>query len=182
MRAQEKAFDIGRAVGKHPLASRLFCFVERALPLQRLARSGRVVAFRHPRPSYDPHILVVPTTPFPALGTPSLTPEQRASLLWEMVQLARPLAVPSAADWQMVINGGTRQDIGQVHGHLIHTRSASTAMPLQLNDPESHPAGWKSLLDRVHQAATVPGNGYSVIFSFQPDEGVAMVFSESLRP
>jgi diadenosine tetraphosphate (Ap4A) HIT family hydrolase len=181
MRIQEKAFDIGRAIGKHPLASRLFCLVERALPLQRLARSGQVVAFRHPRPSYDPHILVVPTTPFPALATSSMTVARKSALLWEMVTLARSLTDPSQTEWQMVINGGERQDIGQVHGHLIHASGAAAGPSWDLGDPERETDGWNGLLDRVHRASQVPSNGYSVTFHFEPGDRLTVTFSESAR-
>lgn len=181
MQLQAKAFDIGRALGKHPLTSRLFCLVERFLPLKRLARGSRVVAFRHPRPSYDPHILVVPTMPFPTLSTSSLPVAQKAALLWEMIELAHTLATPSRSTWQMVINGGERQDIGQVHGHLIHARSNQTGMGLPLSDSKTNLSAWNGVFSRVEQAAGIPGNGYSVILNFQPDDSVTVVFSESLR-
>ncbi len=181
MRVQEKAFDIGRAIGKHPLASRLFCLVERFLPLQRLARSGTIVAFRHPRPSFDPHILVVPTVPFPSLDASSLTIARKSAILWEMATVARSLADPAPAQWQMVINGGVRQDIGQVHGHLIRAEGDRTATGWTLRDPRLESEGWESLFDRIHQATGVPGNGFSVTFRFAPNNCLVASFSESAR-
>ena len=181
MRVQEKAFDIGRALGKRPFVSRLFCLVERALPLQRLARSHMAVACRHPRPGYDPHILVVPTTPFPTLATSSLPVARKSELVWEMVALARPLADPTQAQWQMIINGGQRQDIGQVHGHLIHAASDAIGPMREMDDPTSDPDEWNRLFDRIHRAAGVPANGFSVTFHFRPAERIAASFSESAR-
>ena len=68
MRLQEKAFDIGRAIGKHRAASRLFCLVEPVLPLNRLGRSAHCVAFPHPRPPDHPHNHIGPTPSWPGKG------------------------------------------------------------------------------------------------------------------
>jgi diadenosine tetraphosphate (Ap4A) HIT family hydrolase len=181
MWVRRKAFAIGRAIGKRPMASRLFCLVEPALPLQRLARSGQVVAFRHPRPSYDPHILVVPTTPFPALEALSFSVPGKSVLVWEMAALARLLTHTSQVQWQMIINGGQRQDIGQVHGHVIHGGDELSGPAWDLDNPESNPDGWNQLFDRVHRASQVPSNGYSVTLHFASGDRLTAAFSESVR-
>ncbi|MCA9834720.1 MAG: HIT domain-containing protein [Thermomicrobiales bacterium] len=168
------AFNIGRRIGKHPLASRVFYLSERFLPVERLARSEHVAAFRHPRPSWIPHILIVPTTPFPELVTSKLSLERKSEILGEMLALAQQVAATEDTDasWFVIINGGIRQEIGQVHGHLIHE-------PHDVGEPTHSIAtanGWKPLLETLQRANEVPDNGYSLVILL--DQEIAWV-SES---
>lgn len=179
MRFRELAFDIGRTIGKRPVASWIFCLTERALPLHRLARSRRCVAFCHPRPVARPHVLVVPTTPFPSLAHARIADGKKVALLWEMLQLAGEVTAGHDADWRLVVNGGTRQDIGQVHGHLMHDDLEASANPIDLDDPAIQPHGWEHLLHHVETAHNTPNNGYSVTFRFQSSGGVVASLSES---
>lgn len=179
MTLRELAFDIGRKLGKHRATSRIFCLLERALPLHRLGRSQHCVAFDHPRPSWQPHILIVPTTPFPALSTDRLTVQQKSELIWEMVMLARTVTRENDADWRMVINGGKRQDIGQVHGHLIHADREPPTDAIALADPAVQPGGWEQLFARVRRADAVPGNGYSTIFRLLADDSTMASLTHS---
>lgn len=179
MRLRESAFKIGRMIGKRPIASGLFCVTERALPLHRLARSRRCVAFCHPKPTYSPHVLVVPTTPFPSLAHSRMEPAKKAELLWEMIQLARDVTADHDADWRVVINGGSRQDIGQVHGHLIHDVAEPSAYSVDVHDPAEQLGGWEHILRWIEAAESIPGNGYSVTFRLLPEKKVVASFSES---
>lgn len=179
MRIRELAFDIGRTIGKRPAASWIFCLSERALPLHRLARSRRCVAFCHPRPIARPHVLVVPTTPFPSLAHARTANDKKVALLWEMLQLAREVTADHDADWRLVINGGTRQDIGQVHGHLMYDDLEVPTHSIDIDDPTVHPHGWEQLLHSIETAHRIQNNGYSVTFRFQSSGGVVASFSES---
>ncbi|MCO5228201.1 MAG: hypothetical protein M9934_07945 [Thermomicrobiales bacterium] len=167
------AFSIGRRMGKHPLTARVFCLLERMLPVERLARSEHCVAFHHPRPSWNPHILVVPTVPFPAIGTQTIQSQQQFALMWEMVQLANRVADDLNLDdsLTMTINGGTRQEIGQMHGHLTTLLPASdTIVSLVLGDPDIDPEPWNALLHTWCSIAAVPGSGYSLMMDIRGEE------------
>jgi diadenosine tetraphosphate (Ap4A) HIT family hydrolase len=158
------AFRLGRALGKHPLAGRVFCLTERMLPVKRIVREEGLVAFHHPRPIDDPHILIVPTRPFATLTSDRISERQKASIIWQMVQMARRLANQFApnAGWTLIINGGNRQDIGHVHGHLIqsHSRTNATGRPLQ--DPELDLSFWNQIFAELGQAERIPDNGFSL--------------------
>jgi hypothetical protein len=81
----------------------------------------------------------------------------------------------------MIINGGQRQDIGQVHGHVIHGGDELSGPAWDLDNPENNPDGWNQLFDRVHRASQVPSNGYSVTFQFATGDRLTAAFSESVR-
>ena len=141
------------------------------------------MAFIHPRPSYDPHILIVPTTPFAALVTPGMKVEDQSLRLWEMIELARAvIAVTPGVGWQMIVNGGIRQDVGQVHGHLVHAQEILPVNSVvEVADPSAGLVPWIALFDELTPAASRPDNGYSLIFDLATDGPVAAWITES-RP
>lgn len=170
------AFGIGRRIGKHPLAGRIFCLAERWLPLKRVARTHTLVAFHHPRSIANPHVLIVPTRPLPSLTAPMRSSENRAETIWQMVILAREIGLNmhAAAAWQMVINGGNRQDIGQMHGHLLLDHTSPTA-----SDAIDSAGDLLPFLERLRDIARVPDAGYSLVIRWKEDGDVwAIVTSE----
>lgn len=168
-------FSLGRRLGKSRITSTIFCLVEGLLPLQRLRRNHVAVAFMHPRPSYDPHILVVPTVPFPSLHSSQLSTSRKADLLWNVFLLARTttMGTDPNAPWHLIINGGSRQDIGQVHGHLIHSDSEPPLTTIVLGDPASSLEGWTTLFDQITRAAESTSPAYSLEIAISMDGGFA---------
>lgn len=153
-------------MGKHPITSRVFCLVERFLPLDRVIRTESCIAFRHPRPTWDPHILVVPTTPFPEIGSPKIPLSRQFALIWEMANVAGIVVreLELAGTHTMIINGGVRQDIGQVHGHLTPIPPPTQfTVEITLQDPSLNDDAWQTLLAAWKDAATRRQNGYSLI-------------------
>lgn len=154
------AFSIGRRIGKHSLAGRIFCLTERWLPLERVARTRTLVAFHHPRPVANPHVLIVPTRPISSLTSPSVPGKTRAEVIWSMLTLARQVGsdLDPDADWQMVINGGTRQEIGQLHGHLLLDHAAAGE-----DGVADSPASLLPFLDQLQSISLAPNAGYSLV-------------------
>lgn len=166
------AFEIGRRIGMHPAASWLFCRIEKWLPLDRIARRGSLVAFHHPRPTQHPHVLIVPTTPVASLVSHRKSEPELAVLIWEMVELARGIApqLPPAETWQLVINGGTRQHIGQLHGHLLHGASRAGQDSLLVHDPADDMTAWRRIFAGIANEATTPGSGYSLFIRWSTND------------
>lgn len=177
MRINRIAFQVGRRIGKHPLAGWLFCLCERLLPLNRLARQEGLVAFHHPRPTADPHVLIVPTRPVSSLTSDRLADKARAQLLWNMIELAQKLTpqLPESDCWQLVINGGSRQDIGQLHGHLLHASDGLTDVPREGSLPGSGPTVWQEVFDELRKADQVPDDGFSLIFHWKSQGPITAV-------
>ncbi len=170
MTLQERAFSVGRAIGKRPVATWLFCATERLLPIQRLARSRHAVALVHPRPAYDPHLLVVPSRPFPTLATGSMPTHRKAALLWDVITLAAQVANDQEpqAGWKLVFNGGSRQDIGHVHGHLLlNDISAERSYGWTLTDPADDLTAWDEVFRRIETLASDTRCGYSLVITWE---------------
>lgn len=160
----ELAFSVGRRIGKHPLSGRLFCLTERWLPVDKIAREDGLVAFHHPRPIAVPHVLIVPTRPFSSLTTDRLSEAEKSQIVWSMVQFARQVSeeLPVSNEWQLVINDGTRQDIGQVHGHLLQAPQNQGEAENSLTDPAIQPGTWSEIFTVLRVAERVPNSGYSL--------------------
>jgi histidine triad (HIT) family protein len=93
-----------------------------ALPVRKVATTPTVIAFHHPRPSWDTHILLVPK-----VGIPSLLKLDQANeaIVLEIMLLADRIGRDLAASGQehrplsLIVNGGAYQDVGQLHFHLV---------------------------------------------------------------
>lgn len=164
----EYAFRISRLVGKHPIAGVLFCSTERLLPVKRIAREKGLVAFHHPRPIANPHILIIPTRPISSITTSHMDDEAKAKTLWNMISLARQpvFRVMSEDALMLLINGGSRQDIGQLHGHLLPSDCVPDNSYLRLVDPQSELTAWVELMQQLRTANAIPDTGFSLIFQW----------------
>jgi histidine triad (HIT) family protein len=95
-----------------------FAHLSALLPVRRVGETEQVVAFHHPRPSWQPHILFVPKVGIASLL--DVRPEQ-VSLVRGLIQFALDTASREsfgADGFALLVNGGTYQDVGQLHFHL----------------------------------------------------------------
>jgi histidine triad (HIT) family protein len=86
-----------------------------------VAESDHLLAFHHPVPGFQPvHVLLVPKFSAPSLV--QLTRARREQLAGE-VELLAPQVVDEAgtsdAGFLVLVNGGSRQDVAQVHFHVL---------------------------------------------------------------
>ncbi|MHB0876175.1 MAG: HIT domain-containing protein [Anaerolineae bacterium] len=87
------------------------------LPVERLAETDHVVAFRHPRPSYATHILIVPR----AAVADFLALDASSPILRDVVAVAQDLVrrLGLEGGYRLIVNGGANQDVAQLHWHLV---------------------------------------------------------------
>lgn len=177
--ARRLAFDGARRIGKRDIATYLFCLSESFLPLRRIGRSADTVAFHHPKPSWEGHALVTPTRRCPALLHPRWPLASRAGALLAMLDLATRVTPESGAPYRyLIVNGGHRQDIGHLHGHLAATLEqagfAGEVDPARdrqrcvvFDNVSLTPNGlatWLTALESRQQDWQQPGAGFSTIF------------------
>ncbi len=101
------------------MISWFFAHFSLLLPVKRVYESDRLIAFRHPRPSYPVHILLVPKKAIP--GIDDLKPVDNGLLL-EIMNTAQNLAEkidPKNSHYRLVLNAGAYQDVPQLHFHLV---------------------------------------------------------------
>ena len=99
-----------------------FTHLSSLVPVQRLYETDVVVAFRHPRPAYPLHILIVPKRPVRSLQ--ALAPADGV-LLQEVVAAAQHLVGQLGLErrgYRLIVNGGRYQDVPQLHFHLVSGR------------------------------------------------------------
>lgn len=109
------------------------------LPLKRLQETPECIAFAHPKPAYEHHLLIVPKKSIPnllALGK---------ELHYAMALLATAQNIVANLNWRpgsyvFCANGGSRQDIPQVHFHLyagtppLFSMEGASGAPVQVDE------------------------------------------------
>ena len=112
-----------------------FAHLSALLPVRRVVETRRVIAFRHPRPSWARHVLFVPKMPIPSLLA---VRAEQVAVVRELFGLALRVAAregPDREGFVVLVNGGAYQDVGQLHVHL-----ASPAPELWYSCPDEVPA------------------------------------------
>lgn len=115
-------FHLARNDLTGPIVRWVFAHAAWILPVRTVATSSTIVAFHHPKPSWDTHILLVPK-----VGIPSLMQLDQATepIVLEIMLLADTIGRDIAKSGQndhalsLIVNGGAYQDVGQLHFHLV---------------------------------------------------------------
>lgn len=114
-------------MAKGPLMGRVvgyaFQYCGWAIPVKKEYSSADVIAFRHPQPSYENHIIISPKRAVKNL-------QQMASdslcgyfvKIWEAVQAICAMLPEYQDAFVIVANGGKRQEVQQVHFHMLTQR------------------------------------------------------------
>jgi diadenosine tetraphosphate (Ap4A) HIT family hydrolase len=111
------------------------------LPVERVLLTDKTFAFKHPRPTWEEHILIIPrkqlTTLFDLVN-------DRAYLedIWRTAREVFSREGFSPERYALLVNGGIRQDVKQVHFHFngeneyapAFTNRAENFLILQTND------------------------------------------------
>ena len=118
-------FRCARWISRQALLGRLIGLVfERAaglLPIRRLEENERVVAFFHPRPAFDEHILIVPKKAISTFA--ELLVDGHTQYIADVVAVAEQMVRERCwREYSLGVNGGPYQDVRQVHFHLYSER------------------------------------------------------------
>jgi histidine triad (HIT) family protein len=97
----------------------LFAHMSQFLPVDRLAETGTLIAFRHPQPTYPFHVLIVPKKQVVSLEALDPADSNFLSDLYATVQKLAKQFDLGAEGYRLIVNGGKFQDIPQLHFHLI---------------------------------------------------------------
>jgi len=93
------------------------------IPAKKIWLDRQVVGFHHPVPSYDLHAVFLPRKRFPSI----LHLRDEALFLNLLRAAEQTAASPAWAEQTLLfcVNAGRRQDVGQLHFHLVSLRDAS---------------------------------------------------------
>ena len=95
----------------------MFAHMSFVIPVKRLRETDTLMAFRHPKPAYPFHVLIVSKKAIASLT--ELDPNDTAFLvdLYSTVQhLVNEFKLPA---YRLIVNGGEFQDFPQLHFHLL---------------------------------------------------------------
>lgn len=88
-----------------------------AIPVKRLRETETLMAFHHPKPSYEFHVLLVPKKAVGSLMGLDVNDTAFLSDLYSAVQgLVEEFHLPA---YRLIVNGGEYQDFPQLHFHLV---------------------------------------------------------------
>jgi diadenosine tetraphosphate (Ap4A) HIT family hydrolase len=122
------------------------------LPVRRVAETRQVLAFHHPVPGFDPvHLLLVPKLSAPSVM--DLSDVQRRQISTEVERLARESLERlglAESGFVVFVNGGTRQDVRQLHFHLVTHGYPLAAVPAGLAS-----GAWTDIPDPAHEVHQV---------------------------
>lgn len=184
--ASSLIFTTIKQVGKQPWVAPVFTRTRRFLPLQYVARTDHAIAIRHPRAGWPGHVVVTPTTVSRGLLSTREPIANRGFHMWQIYLLARDVAAGQPEEECgrfLIINGGRRQEIGQMHGHL--TPSLETAgFPANLLEAmdrdvderrfyniEASPKGftdWLAELEAIAPEWLAEDRGFAVLIPIEP--------------
>jgi histidine triad (HIT) family protein len=100
-----------------PLIGWIFAHMSFAVPVTRLRETKTLMAFRHPKPSYPFHVLLVPKKAVKTLMDFDSNDSAFLSDLFSAVQsLVEEFHLTA---YRLIVNGGEYQDFPQLHFHLI---------------------------------------------------------------
>ena len=96
-----------------------------AIPVKRLRETETLMAFYHPRPAYQFHVLLVPKRSVASLKE---FDSKDSAFLIDLYSTVQSLVDEfHLAAYLLIVNGGEYQDFPQLHFHLI---SPSPFVPL----------------------------------------------------
>lgn len=104
-----------------------FTHATRVMPVEHRQETDLVVSFSHPKPTHEVHFVVVPKTPVRTMMDLSTAHEPvLREIFSELQRLARELRLEENG-YSVIVNGGARQEVPQLHFHLISGRKIGEA-------------------------------------------------------
>ena len=119
----------------------VFEYMSFAIPVKRLRETETLLAFYHPKPAYQFHVLLVPKKSVASLQE---FDSKDAIFLIDLYSTVQSLVAEfQLTAYRLIVNGGEYQDFPQLHFHLIsEVVGARSSRPVHgLEDPA--PTGMK---------------------------------------
>ena len=98
-----------------------------AIPIKRLRETETLMAFYHPNPSYQFHVLLAPKKAVASLEEFDSTDTNFLTDLYSTVQSLVDEFHLAEGAYRLIVNGGEYQDFPQLHFHLISPQLLSRA-------------------------------------------------------
>ena len=116
---QKQLFAFSKTTLGELIVGIAFGKLSKLLPVKRVLETDQVLAFWHPKPYWEQHILIVPKRTIKNLA--SATPED-LPYIQAVFAAAQEIVVNEGwdkTDFSITTNGGARQEVAQLHFHLM---------------------------------------------------------------
>ena len=110
-------FKIARLNFMGTIVSLIIRFLPYILPVKYIVVCKEYVAFYHPVPSYNEHILIVPRFRMRELINATRIQQEKLAVVFDAIVAGE--ITHKISNLKIVVNGGARQDVMQVHFHLF---------------------------------------------------------------
>ena len=96
----------------------IFAHMRFTIPVRRLHETETLMVFRHPKPAYPFHILIVPKK---AIGTLADLDPADTAFLSDLVTAVHTLVKKYQLEdgYRLIVNSGKYQDFPHLHFHLV---------------------------------------------------------------
>jgi histidine triad (HIT) family protein len=116
-RLAQSLFRIARSNLGEVVVGWSFAYMTDFMPANKILETETVLAFHHPVPTHEVHILIVPKR-----KVRSLLEMKDGQMLHEIVKAAQHLVEELQLEkrgYSLTVNGGQYQDVRQLHFHLV---------------------------------------------------------------
>ena len=110
-------FAIARSKTCGPAVRWSFANLSSIMPVKKVYKDDQILAFWHPRPAYEKHILVVPKK-----SIKSFINLDSQKILLKVQRAVKKIVIKNNWEekgYRLIVNGGAYQDIQQLHFHLV---------------------------------------------------------------
>lgn len=118
-------FKIARSRLGNSIIRWSFAHAARFMPVDKLHETDLVIAFLHPQPTHETHVVVVPKR---AIKTLMHLSAGDADVLGDVFLTIQKVVADLGIEpdgYSVVINGGPRQDVDQIHFHVLSGKALS---------------------------------------------------------
>lgn len=112
-------FRVAHWPALRPIVRWVFAHMSFLIPVQRLRETETLIAFHHPQPSHPFHVLLVSKQGYASLLD---VPPEATDFMRDLVETAQSLVHEfqlESGGYRLIANGGSYQDVPQLHFHLI---------------------------------------------------------------
>jgi len=114
----KKASDLAKTPIGDLIVGLVFGKFSKLLPVKKVKETDKVIAFWHPRPLWEKHILIVPKKPIKKLIIFTKKDEEYISEIFKITaELVKKLELENKG-YSLIVNGGKKQEVKQLHFHL----------------------------------------------------------------
>ena len=118
MSVSKQLFSLAKSPLGDLIVGLAFGKFSKLLPVKRIIDNDKVIAFWHPKPFYEKHILIVPKKSIKVLTAVS---EEDLPYINEVYRIAKQIITDLGWEkdgYSLITNGGNRQEVNQLHFHL----------------------------------------------------------------